>query len=195
MAQAGVRTATAADVPVLAALHRETWRFGYAELLPREVLDGLDAPDNVQAWATAVDGGATVLIANEGNTDVGFCVAGPAPAAEIAAADGTPPPDADSIALISTLLVLPRWGRRGHGGRLLATAAARLRGAGAQRGVAWVPAEDPASLGLYRRAGWELDNTVRMLDAGGRPLREVRVTGPLDLPLSDAAWQGETQDQ
>lgn len=185
MAQAGVRTATAADVPVLAALHRETWRFGYAELLAREVLDGLDDPENAHAWATAVDGGATVLIANEGNTDVGFCVAAPAPAAEIAAADGTPPPDADSIALISTLLVLPRWGRRGHGGRLLATAAARLREAGARRGVAWVPAEDSASLGLYRRAGWELDNTVRTLDAAGHPLREVRVTGTLDLPLSD----------
>ncbi len=187
MAQAGLRTATAADVPVLAALHRETWRFGYAELLPREVLDGLDEPEHARAWAAAVDGGATVLIANEASTDVGFCVAGSAPAAEIAAADGTPPPDADGVALISTLLVVPRWGRRGHGGRLLAAAAARLREAGAKRGVAWVPAEDPASLGLYRRAGWELDNTVRTLDAGGRPLREVRVTGSLDLPLSHPA--------
>ncbi len=184
MAQAGVRTASTDDVPVLAALHRETWRFGYAELLPREVLDGLDEPENAQAWAAAVDGGATVLIADEGSTAVGFCVAGPAPAAEIAAADGTLPPDADSVALISTLLVVPRWGRRGHGGRLLATAAARLREAGAQRGIAWVPSEDPASLGLYRRAGWQPDNTVRTLDAGGRPLREVRVTGSLDLPLS-----------
>ncbi|MQA14481.1 MAG: GNAT family N-acetyltransferase [Pseudonocardiaceae bacterium] len=192
MAQAGVRTATADDVATLAALHRETWRVGYAELLPRDVLDGLDGPENAQAWAAAVDGGATVLIANEGGADVGFCVAGPAPAEEIAAADGTPPPDAESAALISTLLVAPRWGRRGHGGRLLAAAATQLREAGARRGVAWVPAEDPASLGFYRRAGWELDNTVRTLDAGGRPLREVRLTGPLDLPLSDPSEQGET---
>lgn len=190
MAQAGVRTATADDVESLAALHRDTWRVGYAELLPREVLDGLGGPESVQAWSAAVDGGATVLIASEGDTDVGFCVAGPAPVEEIAAADGTPPPDADSTALISTLLVEPRWGRRGHGGRLLAAASAQLRKAGARRGVAWVPAEDPASLGFYRWAHWKPDNTVRTLDAGGRPLREVRVTGSLDLPLSDPADLG-----
>jgi GNAT superfamily N-acetyltransferase len=187
MAQAGVRAAAADDVEILTVLHRDTWRVGYAELLPPEVLDGLGGPEAVQAWETAVCGGATVLIAHEGDADVGFCVAGPAPAEEIAAADGTPPPDADSTALISTLLVEPRWGRRGHGGRLLAAAAARLREAGARRGVAWVPAEDPASLGFYRRAGWKPDNTVRTLDAGGRPLREVRVTGSLDLPLSPPA--------
>lgn len=184
MAQAGVRAATVADVEVLTALHRDTWRVGYAELLPQEVLDGLGGPESMQAWSAAVAGGATVLIASEGDADVGFCVAGPAPAEEIAAADGTPPADADTTAFISTLLVVPRWGRRGHGGRLLAAAAAELRDAGARRGVAWVPAEDPASLGFYRRAGWEPDNTVRTLDAAGRPLREVRLTGSLDLPLS-----------
>ncbi|MGH3978804.1 MAG: GNAT family N-acetyltransferase, partial [Pseudonocardiaceae bacterium] len=103
---------------------------------------------------------------------------------EIAAAAGTPPPDAATTALVSTLLVAPRWGRRGHGGRLLARAAEELRRAGAGRGVAWVPAEDPASLGFYQRAGWEPDGTVRTLDAGGRPLRELRLTGSLDLSLS-----------
>lgn len=185
-----MRSATADDVETLTALHRDTWRVAYAELLPQDVLDGLGGPEPRQAWAATVEGGATVLIASEGDADVGFCVAGAAPAEEVAAADGTPPPDADSTALISTLLVVPRWGRRGHGGRLLATAAARLQEAGARRGVAWVPAEDPASLGFYRRAGWEPDNTVRTLDAGGRPLREVRVTGSLDLPVPRAADLG-----
>lgn len=184
MARVGVRDATAHDVETLTVLHRDTWRVGYAELLPQQVLDELGGPEAMQAWSAAVTGGAVVLIAHEGDADVGFCVAGPAPAEEMAAADGTPPPDAGSTALISTLLVEPRWGRRGHGGRLLATAAARLREAGARRGIAWVPAEDPASLGFYRRAGWEPDNTVRTLDAGGRPLREVRLTGSLDLLLS-----------
>lgn len=184
MAQPGVRVATGEDVEILTTLHRDTWRVAYAELLPQEVLDGLGGPESMQVWAATVQGGATVLIAHEGDADIGFCVAGPAPAEEVAAADGTLPPDADTTALISTLLVEPRWGRRGHGGRLLATAAARLREAGARRGVAWVPAEDAASLGFYRRAGWQPDNTVRTLDAGGRPLREIRVTGSLDLPLS-----------
>ncbi|MGH3605082.1 MAG: GNAT family N-acetyltransferase, partial [Pseudonocardiaceae bacterium] len=49
---------------------------------------------------------------------------------------------------------------------------------------AWVPAEDPASLSFYRRAGWNPDGTIRTLDAAGRALREIRLTGPLDLVLT-----------
>ncbi|MGH3996931.1 MAG: GNAT family N-acetyltransferase, partial [Pseudonocardiaceae bacterium] len=97
---------------------------------------------------------------------------------------GALPPDAAHTVLVSTLLVEPRWGRRGHGGRLLATVTAALRDAGATRGIVWVPAEDPASLNFYRRAGWEPDGTVRTLDAHGRPLREIRLTGSLNLTLS-----------
>lgn len=180
VAEARVRVAAVGDVPVIAELHRTTWRAAYARLLPPEVLDGLDAPSARSAWTDAVEGGATVLVASEGGADVGFCVAGPAPEHELTGADGSLPADADRTALIGTLLVAPRWGRRGHGGRLLARAAAELTGAGATRGVAWVPAEDPASLHFYRRAGWDPDGTVRTLDAGGRPLREVRLTGPLE---------------
>jgi hypothetical protein len=47
-----------------------------------------------------------------------------------------------------------------------------------------VPAEDPASLNFYRRAGWHPDGTIRTLDAAGRALREIRLTGPLDLVLT-----------
>lgn len=184
MARAWVRAATAQDVATLAALHRRTWRAAYHELLPPGTLDALDSPEVRQAWSDAVDSGATVLLAAEGDHPVGFVVAGPAPEGEVAAADGALPADAARTALVSTLLVEPRWGRRGHGGRLLASAAARLREAGATRGIAWVAAADSASLGFYRRTGWEPDGTVRSLDAGGRVLREVRLTGTLDLQLS-----------
>ncbi|MGH4023453.1 MAG: GNAT family N-acetyltransferase [Pseudonocardiaceae bacterium] len=187
MALAWVRAATAQDVATLAALHRTTWRAAYHELLPPETLNALDSPEVRQAWADAVAGGATVLLAAEGDVPVGFVVAGPAPESEVAAADGALPADAERTALVSTLLVEPRWGRRGHGGRLLASAAARLREAGAIRGIAWVAAADSASLNFYRRAGWEPDGTVRSLDAGGRVLREVRLTGGLDLQLAPGA--------
>ncbi len=169
---------------MLAVLHRTTWRAAYSELLPPGTLDGLDAPQVQRTWADAVEGGATVLIATEGDHPVGFVVAGPAPEDEVAAADGTLPPDAAHTVLVSTLLVEPRWGRRGHGGRLLAAAAAVLREAGATRGIVWVPAEDPASLNFYRRIGWNPDGTVRTLNANGRALREVRLTGPLNLALT-----------
>jgi hypothetical protein len=44
-----------------------------------------------------------------------------------------------------------------------------------------VPERDTASRAFFARAAWEPDGTVRTLDAGGRPLREVRLAGPLDL--------------
>ena len=179
-----MRCATAEDAPTLAALHRVTWRAAYSELLPPGALDELDTPQLQQAWAETIAGGATVLIATEGADPVGFVVAGPAPEDDVAAADGTVPSDAARTVLVSSLLVEPRWGRRGHGGRLLAAAAAVLREAGAVRGIAWIPAEDPASLNFYRRAGWTPDGTVRILDARGRALRELRLTGSLDLRLT-----------
>lgn len=184
MGVAGVRGATADDAPALAALQRTTWRAAYSELLPPGTLDELDTPQLQRAWAATIGGPATVLIATEGADPVGFVVAGPAPVEDVAAADGTVPPDAPQTVLVSTLLVEPRWGRRGHGGRLLAAAAAVLRDTGATRGIAWVPAEDPASLSFYRRAGWDPDGTIRTLDANGRALREIRLTGPLDLKVA-----------
>ncbi|HEX2300508.1 MAG TPA: GNAT family N-acetyltransferase, partial [Pseudonocardiaceae bacterium] len=94
MAPARVRAATAEDVGTLTALHRSIWRVAYRELLPPETLDTLDSPGVRQAWAETVAGGATVLLATEGDEPVGFVVAGLAPDAEVAAADGSLPADA-----------------------------------------------------------------------------------------------------
>jgi GNAT superfamily N-acetyltransferase len=178
MADAGVQLATAADLSEIVRIHRETWRLAYAQLLPQEVLDTLDTDE---AWALAVQSGA-VLKATEGEWIVGFAVASKAPDDEVAKADGSLPADAATTALVS-VLVEPRWGRRGHGTRLLAEAVRRLQEAGATRGIAWVPEADKASRNFYERLGWTGDGTVRTLDAGGRPLREVRVSGPLTVPL------------
>src|SRR5687768_1808948 len=180
MADADVHTATPADLTEIIRIHRETWRLAYAELLPPEVLDTLDADE---AWALAVQQGA-VLKATEGEWTVGFVVASKAPDDEVAKADGTLPADAETTALVS-VLVEPRWGRRGHGTRLVAEAARRLVETGATRGIAWVPEADKASKNFYERLGWTGDGTVRTLDAGGRPLREVRMSGELAVRLGD----------
>ncbi|WP_367136596.1 GNAT family N-acetyltransferase [Saccharothrix sp. HUAS TT1] len=182
MADATTRTAQPDDVAEIARIHRDTWRTAYRELVPAEVLEALDVDDTAPAWAEAVARGQ-VFVATEGAWTVGFCVAGIAPGGEVAHADGSLPEDAATTALVS-VLVEPRWGRRGHGGRLLGTAARHLREAGATRGVAWVPEADKASTGFYGKADWEADGTVRTLDAGGRPLREIRVSGGLSLLLT-----------
>ncbi len=185
MADAAVRPAQRADAATIARLQVATWRSAYAEILPAEVLAELDLEQTEEQWRQTIEHGpAQVFVATEGDWLVGFGVAGPAPEGESASADGTPAPDADTVALIGALLVEPRWGRRGHGGRLLATAAQAMCKTGATRGIVWVPERDSASLAFYRGAGWETDGTVRTLDAGGRPLRELRITGDLDLELT-----------
>lgn len=184
MADAEVRPAEPADAEEIARIQLSTWREAYAEILPADVLAGLDEHATAEQWlGTIRQGPARVFVASEGGWTVGFGAAGPAPAEESADAAGVSPPDAASVALLSTLLVEPRWGRRGHGGRLLAAAAEAMRAAGATRGICWVPEADSASLAFYRRAGWAPDGTVRTLDAGGRTVREVRLTGSLDVEL------------
>lgn len=189
MADATVRPAAPSDAAEIARIQLDTWRSAYADLLPPTVLAELDAGEARQeaelTWRQTVEQGpAQVFVAVEGGWLVGFCAAGPAPEDETAGADGTPAKDSATVALVSTLLVEPRWGRRGHGGRLLADAAAAMRAAGSTRGIAWVPEPDKASLRFYERAGWVADGTVRTLDAGGRPLREVRLTGTLRIELN-----------
>jgi L-amino acid N-acyltransferase YncA len=185
MADATVRPAAPSDAAEIARIQRDIWRTAYADLLPEQVLAELDAEEAGQIWRQTVEQGpAQVFVATEGDFLVGFCAAGPAPEDETAGADGAPAKDSATVALVSTLLVEPRWARRGHGGRLLAEAGAAMRTAGSSRGIAWVPEPDKASLRFFERAGWVGDGTVRTLDAGGRPLREVRLTGTLRIELN-----------
>lgn len=184
MAEATVRAAEPTDAAEIARLQLATWQTAYRDLLPAEVLDSLDQEEAEATWRHTIEHGpARVFVATEGQWHVGFIAAGPAPHDESAAADGTLAPDADQVALVSTLLVEPRWGRRGHAGRLLATAGETMVAGGLTRGISWIAEQDKASRGFWERAGWQPDGTVRTLDAAGRPLREVRVTGTLSFEL------------
>ncbi|NKQ57281.1 GNAT family N-acetyltransferase [Amycolatopsis sp. K13G38] len=183
MSTAAVRAAVATDAAEIARIQRVTWRTAFADLLGEQALAQLEATAE-QQWAEAIAHPATTVhIAAEGTFTVGFCVAGPAPEEEVALASGKLPEDAARTGLIATILVEPRWGRRGHGGRLLAEAAASLRHNGAERGITWVAESDSASLSFFRRAGWRPDGTIRTLDTGQRRVREVRLTGQLEIEL------------
>jgi L-amino acid N-acyltransferase YncA len=172
MALASVRPAVDADVDEIVRIQAETWRLVYADVLPPAALEALTSDDARGTWHDAVAAGEPfhVLVAQEGDWTVGFCAA-----AHYAGQGGA------TIAEVSTLLVEPRWGRRGHGGRLLAAAAAALRAAGSEQGRAWVPEADTASRRFYARAGWAADGAVRTLDTGEGTVREVRHTGTLEL--------------
>jgi GNAT superfamily N-acetyltransferase len=189
MAIAAVRPAQLSDVDEIVRIQSVTWQAAYAGLVPDGALAQLTGPEARQAWTDAVAAAAAdekpagspgdntfhVLVATEGEWTVGFCAA--------AGYRG----EGGAIAEVSTLLVEPRWGRRGHGGRLLAHAAKALRDSGADHGRAWVPETDTASLRFYTTARWAPDGAVRTLDTGAGSIREVRVAGPLDLALSGEA--------
>lgn len=178
MAIAAVRAAEPTDVAEITRIQAVTWAAAYADLVPAAAIAGLRDAAAEAAWAAAVAQGA-VHVATEGDWTVGFVAAGPADVP----ADSPLGPQAWGE--VGTLLVEPRWGRRGHGGRLLVAAANALRGGGAHYGLAWVPEKDDAARRFYAKAGWEADGTVRGLDTGDGVLRELRYTGSVDLHLED----------
>ncbi|HEY2207448.1 MAG TPA: GNAT family N-acetyltransferase [Pseudonocardia sp.] len=184
MAVAEVRAATVGDVLEIVRIQSSTWRTAYAELVPEAALERLSGPAAHAAWTAAVEAGDGhhVLVATEGEWTVGLCAAAPAHVDD---------PEAPAErAQIVTVLVEPRWGRRGHGRRLLGAAFEALTADGATSGVAWVPEPDVASRACYDRIGWDPDGLVRILDAGDRSLREIRLTGPLRVENRDPRQRG-----
>ena len=79
------------------------------------------------------------------------------------------------VGQIAALLVEPRWGRRGHGSRMLAATVDHMRADGLRAAWVWVPEADTASLAFYTSAGWERDGYARTLEAEGAAVTEVRL--------------------
>jgi GNAT superfamily N-acetyltransferase len=182
VADVSVRPAQPGDVAEIARIQVETWRTAYHAILPAEVRESLSADAAVPAWTAAVAEPPTarhhVLVALEQQWLVGFAAVQPADDLE----DGDPDPDA--TALIGPLLVEPRWGRRGHGSRLLAAAIDFARGDGQRRAITWLPIADSTSLDFFRSAGWEPDGYARALDTGAGEVRELRLHVSLEEPAS-----------
>ncbi len=172
-ADASVRPALPGDATDIARVQVVTWRTAYRSLLPAAVLDDWDAEAAEASWRSAISSPPTpahgVLVALERNSVVGFAAFGPP---ELAA-DERPDP-AGPTTEVSTLLVEPRWGRRGHGSRLLSAVAELTGSGGAARLQAWLLEDDRASAAFYESAGWAPDGWARTLDTGDAPLREVR---------------------
>jgi len=168
VADVAVRAARAGDVPEIARIQVDTWRTAYRRFVPESVLAALDVTAAAQAWADAVASPPSpahhVLVATEGTDTVGFVGVGPSEEEDARPGE----------AAVVALLVEPRWGRRGHGSRLLAAAVDFLRDDGVTGLIAWVPDGDRASTAFYESAGWEPDGTARILEADGGSVRETR---------------------
>ena len=174
-----MRLARPEDAEAIARVQLVTWRTAYRALLPAAVLDDWDEPAAVDAWRSAVTAPPTpghgVLVALDGATVTGFAAFGPA---ELAAAEEPLPGGPTNE--VTALLVEPRWGRRGHGSRLLAAVADLAEAAGVVRLQMWLPEADEVTARFLAGAGWDADGWVRTLDTGSSPLRQVRWQTLLD---------------
>jgi GNAT superfamily N-acetyltransferase len=165
VADVSVRPARPEDAERVATVQLSTWRTAYS-FLPDDALD-VPLEQAAALWLRAIELPPTpthrVLVAMEGDELVGFAASGPTEDDDVAGAE------------VSTLLVEPRWGRRGHGSRLLAATVDHWRDDGATTAMTWVWERDNASKSFLKGAGWDLDGAARGLDTGPRVERQVRL--------------------
>ena len=176
MADVSVRPATGHDAPEIGRLQTETWQLGVpqdpagrdpAQPGPRAVRRRLARRDRGPVRRVRPTRCWSRWRASTGS-------ASPPSARTPTAQPEDPEPE--RTAAISALLVEPRWGRRGHGSRLLAAIADLARADGMRRLVAWVAGRRHRVAGvLPLGAGWAADGLQRGLDTGAGTVAEMRL--------------------
>lgn len=180
MALGFVRPARPEDASEIARIQLATWRTAYKRMFPAHVLANLDEAYLTRGWSEAIESPPSprhrVLIAVEqsetGQTVVGFAASGPA---DEQAAAPEEPPLADGVAAVTDLLVEPRWGRRGHGSRLLSATVDLWLEDGFDTAVAWAYDADEAMKRFLASAGWEPDGAGRALDVDDLLVNQLRL--------------------
>jgi len=181
MALGYVRPARPEDAGEIARIQLATWRVAYRRILPKQVLDRLDEAWFARRWRAAVENPPSarhrVLVAVEQAEQsylVGFAASGPADEQALAPEE---PASAlgPEVSAVTDLLVEPRWGRRGHGSRLLAATVDLWREDGFTTAVAWVFDGDEATRKFLTSTGWEADGAARALDVDDMLVPQLRL--------------------
>lgn len=191
MALGYVRPARPEDAGEIARIQLATWRVAYRRMLPKHVLDNLDEDWLGRRWSAAVEAPPSarhrVLVAVEQAEQsylVGFAASGP-PDEQALAPDEPPEALGEHVVAVTDLVVEPRWGRRGHGSRLLAASVDLWRSDGFDTAVAWAFDDDAATRKFLGGAGWEPDGAARALDVDDLLVPQLRlhVSLPADLQV------------
>ncbi|MFC7527118.1 GNAT family N-acetyltransferase [Actinoplanes sp. GCM10030250] len=185
MALGFVRPARPDDAPEIARIQLSTWRTAYRRMFPAHVLANLDESYLARGWTEAITEAPSarhrVLIAVEQAENskqvVGFAASGPADEQALAPEESALP---DDVAAVTDLLIEPRWGRRGHGSRLLAAAVDNWRDDGFRTAVAWVYDADTVMRKFLGSTGWEPDGAGRALDVDDLLVPQLRLHVALD---------------
>jgi ribosomal protein S18 acetylase RimI-like enzyme len=200
MALGFVRPARPDDVGEIARIQLTTWRVAYRRLMPRHVLEQLDENWIAQQWERSITDPPTpthrVLVAVEEATDqstqayvVGFAASGPPDEAALAP-DEDHTALGDSVVAVTDLLVEPRWGRRGHGSRLLAACVDSWRNDAFTTAVAWTFVDDAVTSRFLASTGWAKDGASRALDVDDLLVPQVRWHVSMSPSSSDDAVIG-----
>jgi ribosomal protein S18 acetylase RimI-like enzyme len=122
-----LRTATEDDADSLGAVHVQAWREAYADMLPHEILAGLDPVQRTGMWRDGLARGAVVRLAEQDGAIVGFSSGG-------RQLDPSLPYSAE----IHAIYVLRRAQRLGIGRSLMAATAGDLLARGHACAMLWV---------------------------------------------------------
>jgi GNAT superfamily N-acetyltransferase len=161
-ADVSCRVAWSDDAPAIAAVQVRAWRASYVDVLPADLLAGLDADQFAASWRESLtrppDARNRVLVALERNLVTGFAVTGPAT-----------DPDRDPVSdgEITDLTVDPHKRHAGHGSRLMQAAVDTLKADRFVRAVTWLAAQDDEARTFLTSAGWAADGAHRTLDLTG----------------------------
>lgn len=182
MAVGFVRPARPDDAGEIARIQLTTWRVAYRRMVPRHVLQDIDESWLRERWHQAVTAPPSprhrVFIAIEQADQeyvVGFAASGPSDEAALAPQEAPDRLDPSATAAITDLMVEPRWGRRGHGSRLLAAMVDTWRSDGFGTAVAWVFEQDTATTKFLTSAGWAPDGATRALDVDDLLVPQLRL--------------------
>jgi GNAT superfamily N-acetyltransferase len=159
VADVSVRLARPEDAEHVAQVQSATWSQAYADLV-----GPLDVPfEQVAAvWLHAIEAPPTrehrLLVALDGGSVVGFAASEPVAPGEVE---------------LTALMVEPRWGRRGHGSRLLQACVEHW--SGFELATTWVFEADKVVPVFLESAGWGYDGMARGLDTGPRVVPQRRM--------------------
>ena len=165
MEAVALRTATLADLDMLAAIHEASAREAYRHIFPPAAAFPREAARAEIALHLRDPAKRTIVAICDG-AGVGLVVAGPA-------RDVPPTLSHGTVGQVSLLHVHPAARDRGIGTLLLDAALAWLTSAGHARAVLWVLVANDRARRFYEQRGWQ-DDGARRVEQHAIPLEIVR---------------------
>ena len=151
-----IRSATSADIPIIAKIHIESSRIGYRGILPDEMLDKLDLKARVLLWNerfASFGSESRVWIAEITGQASGFCTTGP-----IASRNDK---SSAEVYEIYSLYSRPKYWGMGVGQKLLEWSINDLRSRKVKRIILWTMLRNLRAQRLYKAMGFVDDHAVR----------------------------------